>query len=193
MKSKKIDLESSIEKLESEVRLYHDLDAVVKSYQDKGELSDKDITSVLERIKFQIILDAVHRQSGIKDKLDRISKKWNLFSRPDKPLAALKGEPESEPEPEIESPGEEIAEGKSEKGLKRIFRRKEKKKDSDKVFNKLKRKIKINRCENCGYFLVNDADQGIYQCTFFEFSSKVDKKDVCENWTDIKKHKKSFF
>ncbi|MBW1849187.1 MAG: hypothetical protein JRJ27_19130, partial [Deltaproteobacteria bacterium] len=67
MKKKGIDLKNSLEKLESEVRLYNDLDALIKSYREVDGLSEKDIISVLERIKFQILLDSISSQSGIKD------------------------------------------------------------------------------------------------------------------------------
>jgi hypothetical protein len=189
MKKKGINLESSIKKLESEVRLYHDVDELVKSYKEVGGLSEKDIISVLERIKYQMLLDAINNQKGIKDKLDRFTRKWNLLKREEKGSGKyhfLKGESES-------NVGKTRASVETDPGIKGVKKSKKNEKGSDSFFKKMKRKFKISRCENCGYFYVPDTEKGIFQCTFFEFSSDVDKKDVCENWTDNKQVKKSFF
>jgi len=197
MKKKGIDLKNSLEKLESEVRLYNDLDSLIKSYREVGGLSEKDIISVLERIKFQILLDSLGGQSGIKDKLDQFTRKWNLFSKEEKESETLKLA-EGKTKAEIGKTDIQLADAETKnadelKKKKKRFQLRTKKKDSDKFFNKMKRKLKVSRCENCGYFYVHDAEKGIFQCTFFEFSSEVDKKDVCENWTDTKKFKQSFF
>ena len=197
MKKKGIDLKNSLEKLESEVRLYNDLDALIKSYREVDGLSEKDIISVLERIKFQILLDSISSQSGIKDKLDQFTRKWNLFSKEEKESDTLKlGEGKTSTKIEkTDIPGTDAVTVNVDevKKKKKRFQLRAKKKDSDKFFNKMKRQFKVSRCENCGYFYVHDAEKGIFQCTFFEFSSEVDKKDVCENWTDTKKFKQSFF
>lgn len=188
MRKKSINLESSIQKLESEVKLYHDLDALIKSYQAAGNLSEKDIISVIERIKFQILLDEINRQKGMKDKLDTFSRKWNLFKREEKGPFRLKtvaGKDKTDIKKDHTDADKEPGGGETKKSKK-------KKTGSDGFINKIKRKFKLSRCENCGYFYVHDADKNIFQCTFFEFSSQVDKKDVCENWTDNKRVKKSF-
>jgi len=197
MKKRSSDLESSLEKLESEVKLYHDMDALIKSYRESMGLSDKDIISVLERIKFQIILDSISSQSSIKDKLDQFTKKWNLFSKEEKQYLNVhldrgKTKPESG---KVSFPDSfiETVDPKELKDKKKRFQLRTKTKSSDKLINKMKRKLKVSRCENCGYFYVKDEDKGIFQCTFFEFSSQVDKKDVCENWTNAKKYKQPFF
>jgi len=188
MKKKGINLESSIEKLESEVRLYHDLDAVIKSYREDGELTEKDIVSVIERVKFQMILDEINRQKGMKEKLDNFTRKWNLFKKDNKEPRPLKSVDRDNEETIQKTPtaeehtalsGDIDADQKEKAGAESFIKR-------------LKRKLKLSRCGNCGYFLVHDADKHIYQCTFFEFSSQVDKKDVCENWINNKKVKKSF-
>ncbi|MCJ7771760.1 MAG: hypothetical protein MUP22_01355 [Desulfobacterales bacterium] len=189
MKKKGANLESSIKKLESEVRLYQDFDSLVKSYREVGGLSEKDIISVIERIKFQVILDGISKQSGMKDKLDRFTRKWNLLRREEKGSNKYKSL-----EVESESDFEKIR-SNAEMGsvIKDVEKFEKKKQDSDSFIKKMKRKFKISRCENCGYFYVPNGKKGIFQCTFFEFSSEVDKKDVCENWTGSKQVKKSFF
>ena len=74
----------SLEKVENEIRLYNDLDEIIKSYKEETRLSEKDIISVLERIKFQVMLDGISSQTSLKDKLDKFTRKWNLFKRKDK-------------------------------------------------------------------------------------------------------------
>jgi hypothetical protein len=136
-------------------------------------------------------------QIGIRDKLDKFTRKWNLFSKEEKPpdnVTLTRMEAEARPgktdDPLMDTEAKDI-DGPKKK--KKRFQLGAKTKSSDKLFNKIKRKLKMSRCENCGYFYVHDAEKEIFQCTFFEFSSEVDKKDVCENWTDVSTYKQPFF
>jgi hypothetical protein len=193
MKKKNIDIDSNMKRLENEVRLYHELDALIKSYQKAEGLSAKDIISVIERIKYQILLDGINIQIGSKEKLDRFARKWNLLKREGKESGQTKSF-EGKSKGKIKIAGTKALKIKGAGKLKKKnrFKLKFTKKDSDKFLNKMKRKLKVARCENCGYFYVHDEEKGVFQCTFFEFSSEVNKKDVCENWLDNKQIKQSF-